>query len=308
MNNIELKSDDFISPATGVNISFYHLQSSVKDSSFNLRIGENISFVAFSGASVLHTHEFMEIIFVLSGEISHIINSEIQELTAGSIVFIRPNDIHCFNKKQNKESEIISVSFSLETFQNLGEYLGENSIFRNFSRAVIPELFQLSLRKLDKMAIELLKLNSLQFSNPNLVKVKFRVILADLFIKCFLTEQPLNAESKMPVWLDEICVKMRKISNLEQGFPRLKKIAPCSPEHLCKVFKNYLDKTPTEFINDLKIEHSANLLVNSDEEIYAIAVDLGFKSISRYYKLFKKQYGIPPAKYRKIMKKNSIPI
>ncbi len=308
MKNIELKTDDFISPSTGVNISFYNLQSSLEDSSFNLRIGENISFMAFSGASVLHTHEFMEIIFVLSGEITHIINSEIQELKTGSIVFIRPNDIHYFEKKENKGAEIISLSFHLETFQGLGEYLEENTIFRNFSRAVIPELFQISLRRIDDIAIELLKLNSLQFTNPNLVKVKFKVILADLFVKCFLTAQPLSKELKAPAWLEEVCERMRKISNLEQGFSRLKKIAPCSPEHLCKVFKTYLNKTPTEFINGLKIEYSAHLLTNSDEEIYAIAVDLGFKSISRYYKLFKKQYAIPPAQYRKIMKKNSIPI
>jgi len=308
MKNIELKTDDFISPVSGVSIAFYNILSNETHNSFNLRIDENISFLAFTGDSILHTHEFMEIVFILTGEIKHIINSEIQNLKTGSLLFIRPNDIHCFQKKENRSAEIISISFKLETFQALGEYFDENSLFKNFSRSVTPELFHLSLNKIDDIAIELLKLNSLQLINPNLAKVKFRVILAELFVQCFLTNNPLNSKKQVPPWLEKLCEKMRKTSNLINGLERLKKLAPCSQEHLCKVFKIYLNKTPTEFINTLKINYAAYLLTHSDEEIYVIAVDMGFNSISRFYKLFKKQYGIPPAQYRKIMKKNSIPI
>ncbi len=302
MKKIELKKDDFISPITGVNISFFNLQSAVNDNLFNLRIGENISFISFEGSSVMHTHEFMEIIFILSGEIEHIVNSEVQMLQTGAVIFIRPNDIHCFQKIENKGAEIISVSLKLETFKSLGTYFEEPSIFKNFSREVAPTFINLSLEEIDNIGISLLKLNSLQFSNPNLVKVKFKVILADLFVKCFLTKSQLNNKN-IPEWLESLCEKMKIEKNLQAGLKQFNKLAPCSQEHLCKVFKLYLNQTPTEFINKLKIEHSAQQLINSNAEIYAIAVDLGFKSLSRYYKLFKKQYGVPPAQYRKIMKK-----
>ena len=78
----------------------------------------------------------------------------------------------------------------------------------------------------------------------------------------------------------------------------MQKLACCTPEHLCKSFRRYLDKSPTEFINELRINYAARLLADSNEEIGAISYDLNFQSLSRFYHLFKKYYGISPARYR----------
>jgi AraC-like DNA-binding protein len=49
-------------------------------------------------------------------------------------------------------------------------------------------------------------------------------------------------------------------------------------------------------------------MADTDEKIYSIAIDLGFKSISHFYRIFKKFYGISPAKYRIVKRKSEIPV
>ena len=69
-----------------------------------------------------------------------------------------------------------------------------------------------------------------------------------------------------------------------------------------------MDKTPTEFINELRIKQAAKQIVETDEKIFSVAMDVGFSSLSRFHRLFKKYYGATPAKYRLMSRKNDIPI
>ena len=54
-----------------------------------------------------------------------------------------------------------------------------------------------------------------------------------------------------------------------------------------------------EFINELRINHAARLLADSDLGISEIAFELKFQSLSRFYHLFKRQYACTPVEYRK---------
>ncbi len=310
MKAIALNREDIIPEKTGVNISFNSFQwaETAKDS-FSLRAGQNITYSSLKGASALHTHEFTEIIFVLSGKISHFVNSETQELSAGSIVFIRPNDVHSFQQFGKNNCELVNVAFNLKVFRSLSEYLQEDAFLKTFTASVLPPIFQISIKDIDNICLKLLKLNSLQLTDVSRVKVEFRVILAELFVKFFLTERIfLNYNPDIPEWLEMVRSQIRKEENFTKGLKRLHSLAPCSPEHLCKLFRKFFNQTPTELINELRISHAAYLLNNTNEEIFAISVDLGFQSLSRFYFLFRQQYEMPPAKYRKIMRKNSIPI
>ena len=109
-------------------------------------------------------------------------------------------------------------------------------------------------------------------------------------------------------WFEQLKVEMVKHDNLYGGLKGMKQLAPCTQEHLCKCFRNYMDKTPTEFINELRIKQAAKQIVETEEKILAVALELGFKSLSRFYSMFNKYYGISPAKYRSISRQNDIPI
>ena len=66
------------------------------------------------------------------------------------------------------------------------------------------------------------------------------------------------------------------------------------------MFKSSSGMTIRAYANLLKLEDAKKLLSETDLSITEIALDTGFNDVSYFIKLFKKQFGISPLKYRKL--------
>lgn len=105
--------------------------------------------------------------------------------------------------------------------------------------------------------------------------------------------------SEMPSWLSELLLNMSKIENLQEGYERMCELAPCSPSHLCRLMKQISGKTPTQYINQEHLKYAVYLLAQTDREILDICECCGFSNVSHFYHLFREQFGVSPAKFRK---------
>lgn len=74
-----------------------------------------------------------------------------------------------------------------------------------------------------------------------------------------------------------------------------------SPNHLNKTVKLITQKTPSSWIRETLINESKVLLFQSDLSIQEIASELGIDDQSYFARLFKKQEGITPVNYRKMI-------
>ncbi|MBP2692127.1 MAG: helix-turn-helix domain-containing protein [Muribaculaceae bacterium] len=68
---------------------------------------------------------------------------------------------------------------------------------------------------------------------------------------------------------------------------------------LCKFVKKHTGQTFTEYINSLRLEKAAQLLVTTTDSACDIAYDCGFTSIPYFHRLFSRKYGMTPCGYRK---------
>ncbi len=68
---------------------------------------------------------------------------------------------------------------------------------------------------------------------------------------------------------------------------------------LYKMFHSHLGCTVSEYINSRKIDKATSLLLNSELSIEEISERLGFSTQQYFSKIFKKNKGISPAKFRK---------
>lgn len=71
-----------------------------------------------------------------------------------------------------------------------------------------------------------------------------------------------------------------------------------SKSYLCRILKEELGYTFTEYTNWLRIERSKLYLYRSDMSLSEIACAVGFDDQSYFTRIFKRQVGVPPGKYR----------
>lgn len=307
VKNVRLKQDDFITSQSGANITFNRLAWDSGHRPESIQAGSDLRFHSLaSDVTALHSHDFAEFFLIIDGKVRHIVNGEIQELQTGTLTFIRPNDTHGFEKLDNSTCEMINVAFKLEFLLDLSAYLGNDYFLRRYTGPVLPPVFKISIAETEELTLRLIRMNTLQKTATDLARLKVKIMLAEIFTRFFLEMPPVDAER--PLWFDKLCSEMIRKQNLIGGLPTMLKLAACTQQHLCKCFRRYLNVSPTEFINKQKIRLAAKLIIETDTKILSVALELGFKSISRFYNLFRKYYGVSPARLRQMSRQKVIPI
>jgi len=88
--------------------------------------------------------------------------------------------------------------------------------------------------------------------------------------------------------------------NYQQHFTidNLAEVTYLSVSALERRFKKYLDKTPKQFINEIRLENARKLLVETNISISQIGDDTGFNDHSYFSKQFRLFFGELPSAYR----------
>jgi len=71
-----------------------------------------------------------------------------------------------------------------------------------------------------------------------------------------------------------------------------------STSYLSHHFKKIVKVNINEYMNKMKVEHSKNYLLKTDDTLAKIAEELGFSDVSYYSRIFTKICGISPGKFR----------
>lgn len=285
MGPIKIYTEEILDPQTEIHYAFH---KSLKD------------------ITVKHTHDFYEIFLITKGKVQHIINDCKQILEEGTMIFIRPSDIHYYQKYDEFDVELINLAFPKTTIEELFSYLGEGFDANRLIKTKLPPSIILSgtEKKILKQRFE--KLHLIPIEKKAEIRTSLRILLSEMmtnyFSKSFWSER-----SSVPRWLEATRTEMHKKENFVEGFSAMTRISDKSKEHLCREFKKHFKITPTEFINDLRLNYSANLLLTTDESIPFISLESGFENLSHYYHLFKNKFKISPGDFRKKNRKNVIP-
>lgn len=79
--------------------------------------------------------------------------------------------------------------------------------------------------------------------------------------------------------------------------------ADMSPKYFCRIFSQYIGKTPVEYINFYRVEKAAEALLYTDSSVTQVALDCGFNDLSYFVKTFRKLKGITPKQFAKTYKR-----
>lgn len=68
--------------------------------------------------------------------------------------------------------------------------------------------------------------------------------------------------------------------------------------YLSNIFKSTLEISPQEYLLNLRMNHAANLLKNTDEKVNTIASEVGYHDPLTFTKMFKRYKGMSPSEWR----------
>lgn len=239
-----------------------------------------------------HTHDFYEVITITNGEFIEYNNGQRYLLKKGMAHFIRPTDRHYLVTSKTEHNTIRNIVFEQSFFE---------TCLKEANLALTDQLFEpfhLNQHSFEQFVNKIHLLD--QINNPELMN---ETIVKSIFYDFMLSLTFWGREADtIPKWLRNCHTQMQKEEHLTEGLPRLIALSGKSQAHLTRAFKKYYHLTPTDFINNLKIQKAVSLLCLTDKRILEIALECGFENLSYFNRLFKEKYSTTPRQYRDIHK------
>ena len=246
-----------------------------------------------------HCHDFYEIFLTVEGTVTHHVNGQTQKLPEGSLVFIRPDDVHGYryDHPQSVKTAYINLTFTKETAEQLFRYLSDGFPSKELLSCEMPPTVLLSHADTRMLVSRISELNCADWQDKQALKMRMRVLLLDVFTRFFFDIPNAEAQS-IPLWLSRLMMQMERPENFIQGNERMVELSGRSREHVARNLKKHCGVTVTEYINRLRINYASNLLINTNTPIITVCFECGFQSVSYFYRVFKQHRNVSPAEFR----------
>lgn len=237
-----------------------------------------------------HSHPFCEIMFVISGSGSVVIDEKEYEVKKGDIIVYNPEVKHA--ESTTGKSGIELAFFGISNFK-IGN-LPSDCIIDEESSPVLHtgvyeeeyEFYFTSLVKevacdkpyneiISKYLARLIMIGILRLANISEAKFVTNGIFTR--IHNYLNNHYTEIES-----MDQICDELK-----------------ISKYYLSHVFKKYMGKPPMQYVASKRIAYAKKLLQETDLSATEIGEMCGYKDHVLFFKSFKKQEGMTPIAFRK---------
>lgn len=259
---------------------------------------EFLSRVISSGASFYHTHSYYEIFYVLSGTVEHYFNGRKEILTPGDLYILAPGDVHNFLGGTDAEYSHRDIMLSCRLWDIMCENLHVN-------------LFDVLLPSQQKIHLSLDGMRSLETTMSHFFSYRQKnittdenpfvyIILSDIIKRYLFRYAPTNSstDAQVPLWLTKLINQLSLPENITKDKREILSTLHYSQEHVCRVFKQHMHETITDYINNKRLDLAASMFCSTTKTVREICNECGFESTAYFSKLFQKRFGVVPSKFR----------
>lgn len=261
-----------------------------------------------------HTHDYIQIWYVMGGCCRHWVNNRSYTLTRGNMFVLPPFVNHNIQVVTKEDVSIIGCEFTASFInENISCHGDSNSLF-DFtylepflvsSELVRPRLHisGATQEKVEKLLLDMLK----EYQN----KEKYYQIHIKADVLKLLAIVAREYETQGNAENHELFEKFRDAINSSVNYINenytnriyiedVCKIAMMSQTYFSHLFKQITGKTFIEYINNLRVRKAVEMLINNNNSISDICFAVGFNDTTYFNKVFKKETGLTPGQYRKL--------
>lgn len=280
LTNTEFKSIKLDNPFNYSNISS-SLDISEIYTKFYQEKGTNYNF---SGEK----HSYWELTYVDKGELLTTIDRVSYHIKQGDLIFYAPMQFHTQSTFEKISSSYLTINFKMN-FNHADLLCNKIFSLKRDSYFIVTKLIEelsndnlysndLSLCYLKQLIIQMLRLDNSYFhSKPttHMQQTYENELLNDILL-----------------YIDNNIYEKISVSTLCEHF--------CiSTSMLHSLFRKNMNNTAKNYINELKLSKSKELIRNSTHTLSEISEMLGFSSIHYFSKKFKSYFNISPTEYSK---------
>lgn len=244
-----------------------------------------------------HDHDYYELFLVLDGVAHHVVNGRRFDLPVGSLVLVRPHDLHDYERAPGAAFGFVNLSFYPELFDRVAAFTGDGFPAEALRTAAQPPTVHLTGRAFRALKCQMEALCVLSDDRVSQLRFRMRTLLFDILTRYF-GEYTADRTEPVPQWLAETCRKMQQDGNFRGGIARMAELSGKSREHLTRSIRRYYHQSASAFINEMRLTYFANMLRNSRYPILELCYDSGFQNVSWAYAQFRCKYGMTPKQYR----------
>ncbi|MGQ4668004.1 AraC family transcriptional regulator [Metabacillus halosaccharovorans] len=259
----------------------------------------------------LHMHTFIEINYVYSGECYQILNGKEVKLTQGQICLLDKDVPHSI-PALGENDILVNIIMKKETFSmSLLGQLSNKGIVSNFLANAISENQQhdqyILFHSEHNENLQYIVKNMLcEYFDPQ----DYSMEMVNYYMPILFTELMRVYQLDKNFELEQTSSKMNILEILqfiEQHYKDctltgLAKKFNFNSNYLGNMLKEKTGKTFVELVQTQKMIETEALLQHTDKSIEEIAYQVGYDSLSFFYRKFKEFYGETPYKYRKSRK------
>lgn len=259
---------------------------------------------------VMHRHQFVEIVYILSGEATHTVGDREYTVKSGDVVVINCNVPHKFtaNTAAGELFVAYDLMFGLQfidptagndaTFETLQDSFLFGALFPG--EAALPDI-HISGKRYGSYGDLFTRIyHALKGKERGYMELS-RAYVIELIVKILKDmgrdgSKELTSENKKAVFSAISYMERRYNTPLD-----LEDIAAqvfLSPEYFRKLFKKMTGESVRTYLHGLRVDEACRLLTVTDMSIQDISIAVGYQDMKSFYQAFKQKTGKTPKEYR----------
>jgi len=266
------------------------------------------------GFTVPHYHDYVEILYGLTGNAKIWLNGKIMVLSPKTMIVINSRTAHTVSTYNGQESTYIVIKYmpqvlyaaqqSVFEFKYVVPFMMDNNIYTDFfdentlSTTEIPDIMQKIYKEWESRAY------------GYEIALRISVLKISLWLVRYWHGELENEIPEFDLDNNLMVAISRAMEYAQKNYSTATaslaaEAAELSYSYFSRVFKKTMNKSFNEYLNYIRISEAKKMLICTNADITQIAMDTGFATSSYFIEKFRKQDGITPKKFRDIYRKSS---
>ncbi len=250
-----------------------------------------------------HSHDYIEVVYVCTGTITHIINGKTVTLSAGELLFLSTDAVHEI-KKAGEEDLAVNFIILPQFFDKALDMLGEEEsplkrfILDSLGSAPSGSIY-LHFKVAELLPIQNLIENllyTLVSDIPNKRRIN-QTTMGLLFLQLIGCTDRLSVEDQA----DELLIEVFRYIEEHYRTGSLGELAEqlhCDFYWLSREIKRCTGKNFKQLLQEKRLSQAAFLLKSTRLNVADISLAVGYENISYFHRIFAGRFGVSPFQYR----------